>query len=313
MIRVYPKIAFTIGLATLTFGAINIYTTSSQAATLSNGSLEVTVRPDNGAIDTIIFDNTKFSSSDFFNPGAPVSDFGFQNGTNISTFVRNTTTGFTQQPVDVASTEESVVVTGTYTGGGANVDFTRTYSLVAGLNALLIETDFVNNGSDIALRYFDTFDPDQGIDQGNGFGTFNDILTLDTPAGEATIGQATELDGLTVIFGSLDTNVTVGAGLGLSINNGFELNNFFSSAFDPNGTFADIGTHIGAIEFLLGNGEGTSFQYLHGYGQSVEAAQEEFINAASVDVPEPSSFLGLLTVGVLATSSLIKSQKKLKL
>ena len=307
MTRTYQKFAFTIGLATLTFGSINFYTTLAQAFTLTNGSLDVTIRSDNGAIDGIMFDNQTFHSSDFFNSGIPVSDFGFQNGADTSTFVRNTTTGFTQQLVDVTSTAESVVVTGTYTGGGANLDFTRTYSLVNGVNALRIKTDFVNNGSAIALRYFDTFDPDQGIDQGNGFQTFNDILNLNTPAGNAIVGQATELDGLTVVLGSLDANAIISAGPDLSINTGSELNSLFSNPFDPNGTFADLGTHIGGIEFLLGDGATGSFEYLHGYGKSVEEAQQAFIKATSV--PEPSSCLGLLVVGALGTRSLIKRKK----
>ena len=91
--------------------------------------LNVDIREDNGAIDTVLF-----SGSDYFNPGSPVSDFGFQNNTDTSSFVRNDTSGFTQQPVTVSEDDGSVVVTGTYTGGGANVDFERTYTQIDGLN-----------------------------------------------------------------------------------------------------------------------------------------------------------------------------------
>ncbi|MEQ8958722.1 MAG: hypothetical protein RLP02_12490, partial [Coleofasciculus sp. C2-GNP5-27] len=199
--------------------------------------------------------------------------------------------------VTVAKAGESVVVTGTYTGGSATVEFRRTYSLIDELNALLVKTDLVNNGSADELRYFDTFDPDQGIDQCHGFDTFNDIFTLDTAAGIATVGQATELGGLTVILGSLDTKATVGADLGLSIQNGFELNNFLNTPSDPNGTFADVGIHIGSSNVLLAAGETASFEYIQGYGKSVADAQAEFKSAAAATVPEPSPLLGLLAVG----------------
>jgi hypothetical protein len=316
MTSIYQKFAVASVAAALSIAIIEVNAKSVQAAIITNGSLEVTIRDDNGAIDAIIFDQNTIFRSDFFNPGAPVSDFGFQNGTDESTFVRNTTTGLNQQPVNVVLEDESVIVTGTYMGGGANVNFTRTYSLVSELNALLVRTDFVNNGSEIALRYFDTFDPDQGIDRGNGFGTFNDVFTLDTAVGSARVGQATELGGLTVVFGSLEPNATVGAGLGLEIDNGFELNNFFDASFDPNGAFEDIGIHIGAIELLLGSGGNGSFQYLHGYGESPAEAQEQFISAASVtsvNVPEPSSLLGLLVAGAFGSCSFVKREQKQKI
>jgi Ca2+-binding RTX toxin-like protein len=242
-------------------------------AILDNGSLTVDIREDNGAIDTILF-----SSSDFFNSGTPVSDFGFQNGTDVSTFVRNDTSGFTQQPVSVTSSDNSVVVTGTYTGGDANVSFTRTYSWIEGLNALRIDTDFVNNGSDVVLRYFDTFDPDQGVNQGSSFDTFNDVLTLDTGAGVAEVGQATASNGLTFVLGSLDPDVTVASGNPFSISDGFTLNNFFDFPFDGNGTFVDSGTHIG-IQLDLDAGETESFEYFQAYGATASEAQEQFLLA----------------------------------
>ena len=245
---------------------------STETPALDNGLLTIDIREDNGAIDTALF-----GGSDFFNPGSPISDFGFQNGTDTSTFVLNTTTGFTQQPVTVNSNGD-VVVTGTYTGGGSNVDFTRTYSLDEGLNVLNIETEFVNNGSDLTLSYFDTFDPDQGIDQGNGFSTFNDVFTIDTGGGSAKVGQASELDDLTFLLGSLNPDVTIASGSPFSISSGFTLNEFFDSPFDGNGELADQGTHIG-IRLDLDAGETESFEYSQAYGESQEEAQEQFLQS----------------------------------
>ena len=249
---------------------------------LTNGSLLADIREDNGAIDTIFF-----GGSDFFNPGGPVSNFGFQNGADTFTFVANDTSGFGPQPVTVERIGDAVVVTGTYTGGGANVDFTRTYSLVDDFNVVSIETEFVNNGSDLTLSYFDTFDPDQGVDQGNSFETFNDVLTLDTGFGEATVGQATELDGLTFIAGSLNSDITVASGSPFGIFDGFTLNDFFASPFDGDGALDDQGTHIG-IQLDLDAGETDSFEYFQAYGVSIEDAQEQFIQA----VAPPTEIIG---------------------
>lgn len=290
---------------------LSLGTASAQAITLSNGSLEVTIREDNGAIDTVLFDNNSLLPSDFFNPGNPVSNFGFQNGTNTSTFVRNTTTDFAQQAVSVSSSGDSVFVTGTYTGGGANVDFTRTYSLVPDLNVLSISTEFINNGSEVALRYFDTLDPDQGVAQGNRTGTFNDVLSLSTDAGLGKVGQATETDGLTVVLGSVDPDVTVASGNPFQILDGNGLNNFFNAPFDGNGAFADEGTHIG-LELLLAAGESGSFQYHQAYGPSIAQAQKEFILANSIDVPEPASVLGLLAVSAIGAGSALKRKEAIK-
>lgn len=280
--------------------------TPSPAATLTNGSLSVEIREDNGAIDRILF-----GGSDFYNPGNPVSDFGFQNGTDTDTFVRNTTAGLTQQPVSVSSNTNSVAVTGTYTGGNANIEFTRTYSLISGLNVLRIKTDFINRGSDIALRYFDTFDPDQGFDRGNGFETYNDTFDLLTDSGLAKVARATELGGLTVTIGSLNSDAIIGQSLGLTIDSGSRLNSFFNTPVDGSGVLSDIGTHVGAFRISLVAGESRSVTYDHAYGISPEAAREQFIRANEgnpVEVPEPASLAGLLVVGAWGAGCIRKSK-----
>ena len=191
----------------------------------------------------------------------------------------NDTEGFRdEQPVTVERIDDSIVVTGTYTGGGANIDFTRTYSLGEGLIVLSVDTEFVNNGSDINLSYFDTFDPDQGVDRDNSFDTFNDVFSLDTARGTAKVGQASELDDLTFLLGSLDSNVTIASGLPFNIGDGFTLNEFFDSPFDGEGELADQGTHIG-IRLDLNAGETESFEYFQAYGESQEEAQEQFLQS----------------------------------
>ncbi|BAZ27071.1 hypothetical protein NIES4073_79870 [Kalymmatonema gypsitolerans NIES-4073] len=264
---------------------------SAQAFTISNGSLTVDIRNDNGAINSLLF-----GGSEFYREGTYVSDFGFQAGTGTSTFVLNSAYGGGQS-VSVTNSSGLVGVTGTYTGGGSNINFRRTYSIVPGLNVLRVATDFINNGADTTLSYFDTFDPDQGIDKGRDFETSNDVSTLATGAGTAKVGQASESGGLTVVMGSLDPNVTVGSGDPFQIADGSALNNFFSSPVDGNGTFADQGTHVG-LRTLLAAGSSRTFVYDQAFGETAAAARAQFVSAnGSEPVPEPLTILGSLAAG----------------
>lgn len=265
---------------------------------LTNGSLTVDIRTDNGAIDTVLFGGT-----DYFNPGIPVSDFGLQNGTNTSTFVVNTTDGITMQPVSVSGVN---VVTGTFTGGGANVSFARSYSLVPGLNVLRVATGFTNHGSPLTLSYFDAFDPDQGTNLGLGPPTYNDVFGL---AG-GRVGQARINGGglqHTVIAGSLDPRVTVASGNPFFIRDGNTLNNFFAAPFDGNDTFADEGTHIG-LRTSLGSGQSTSFTYDLAFGLTPADAQFAFTQANAV--PEPSTVIIWSLLGGLSVALAWRRKRK---
>lgn len=202
---------------------------------ITNGSLTVDIRDDNGAIGAAVFDGV-----DYFNHFWVVSDFGFQVGTDTSTFRLNPSDpgvpSAPEQPVSVAGT----TVTGTYDAGGADVEFERVYELVGGLNVLRITTTFVNNGSDLQLSYFDTLEPDQGVDLAAEPATYNDVFGL---AG-GTVAQARIDDGgnqHTLIAGSLDPRVTVAAGNLLRIDDGSLLNGFFDSPFDGEDTYFDRG------------------------------------------------------------------------
>ena len=266
-----------------------------QAGVITNGSLEINIRDDNGAIDSAIFNGI-----DYFEQGFFVSDFGFQNNTNTSTFVFNDTRGVTRQPVSVSGT----TVSGVFTVAGSNLGFVREYSLVPGQNVLRVTSDFTNNGGDITFSYFDTFDPDQGGQLGQGFGTFNDVFSLSG----GTVGQARiDSSGFehTVIAGSVDGRATVASGNPFRISNGAELNSFFESPFDGNDAFADTGTHIG-IRTFLGSGQSTSFTYDLAFGLDPTSAQSAFTQANSVSpVPEPSSLtvfgIGACVAGIGAT------------
>jgi len=226
----------------------------------------------------------QFGGSDYYNPGSSISDWGLQVDTDITTFAINTTLGNVGTPVTVTKVDDTIVVSGSYApGNGVDITLTRTYSLVPGLNVLRVVSEIVNNGVDTVISYFDTYDPDQGGDQGNGPGTFNDVYT--PFQGAATVGQATELGGLSVAMGSLDPLAVVASGYPFAIFDGFYLNDFFDTPFDGNGLFADEGTHVGIRRFLAAGGSFT-FTYDQAYGLSPSLARGEFIAA---NVPEPSS------------------------
>jgi len=258
---------------------------------LTNHSLTVGIRTDNGAINGVTF-----GGSDYYNPGIPVSNWGLQSGTATSSFVLNTTTGGAGQSVTVASVGESVIVTGTYTGGGADVDFTRTYALVPDRDVLRISMVFVNYGADLTLSLFDTLDPDQGVDQGHGNETYNDVFLLSTQLGTARVGRAAESGGLSVVMGSRHPSVAVASGSPFRISTGSLLNGFFSAPHDGDGAFADEGTHVGLRAFLA-SGSSIMFTYDQAYGPTPEKARDEFLAA---NIPAPGAgLLGLIGLAIV--------------
>ena len=265
---------------------LTCWTQYSEAAVLTNGALTVVIRDDNGAIGS-----ATFGGAEFFRKGTFVSDYGFQSGTDVTTYVRNDAYGGIGQPVTVTGT----TVSGTFTRGGANVEFTRQYSLVPGLNVLRVTTEFTNNGSDVTLSYFDTFDPDQGVDLGLGYSTFNDVFDLSG----GTVGQARVFGGVnqhTVLVGSLDARATVAAGYPFVIGSGGDVNSFFASPFDGNDTLADQGIHVG-IRTSLASGQTTLFTYDLAFGLDPASAQAAFSHANASAVPEPSSLVAFSGLG----------------
>lgn len=263
--------------------ALVIFTLANQtkADNLNNGILNITLRDDNGAIDDVVFDGINF-----FQPGTPVSNFGFQNNTSTVTFEINDTNGGT----DIAVNDLGTTFTGTYTGGGTNLDFQRSYSLVPGQNVLQVTTDITNTGLDVTFSYFDTFDPDQGQTITGNLNTFNDVFNLSTGrVGQARIEGPGANDDYTVLVGSYDARATIAAGGPFQINDGPTLNGFFAAPVDGNDVFSDNGIHIGLRDFL-GAGQTTSFTYYLSLGIDPASAQAGF-----TAVPEPSTYalLGL--------------------
>ena len=254
------------------------------AGLLAAGDLTVNIRNDNGAVD-----NLTFQGKEFFKLGHYVSDFGIQNGSDTATFSINDAYGSLGQPISVAGS----TVLGTYTGGGGNVDFQRSYSIVPGLPVLKISTTFVNNGGSMVLSYFDTYDPDQGGSLGGSLETFNDVYNL----AAGTVGQSRVNTGgnqHTVIAGTLDSRATVAAGGPFAIDTGALLNAFFAAPVDGNDALADAGLHVG-LQTNLGAGESTSFTYYLAFGTNPTETQNSFVAA----IPEPATMglMGFLSLG----------------
>jgi hypothetical protein len=262
-------------------------------ATLSNGSLTVEFG-DTGTIRSVIFDGDESYPLVAGTPGG----FGFQQetgdpGDRTATFAKNT---FGQEPVVTdltGSTANSVNAEGAYTTAGANVEFTRVYSLLNG-NVLRVSTTITNLApADINLRMFDSYNP---IPAGPlpGLTNANDISGL---AGGRVV-QVT--DASSVVVGSLDPGVVISAaGFGASINTGIELSDHFAIPEDPDGALANDGYMIG-VQRLLTPGSSYTFVYDHAFGNSAAAAQAAFAVAnGPAAIPEPSTWLTLAT-GIVA-------------
>jgi len=248
---------------------------------LSNEQLSIDIREDNGTIDTALL-----NGKDFFNAGTPVSDWGMQNGTDTTSFVFNDTTGVTQQPVTVASTATTVTVTGTYTAGGSNVAFSRVYRIFEGVNALTVVTALTNNAtSTINLRYFDSFDPDQGAPLGLGSETVNDVLVQSG----IPVARSTATNDLTFTIGSIFGESSIlASGNPFRINSGAVLNGVVTAPFDGNEAKADNGQHLVYVRSIA-PGQTVVTHGVLAFGDTNVEAITDFVIAASSTGPGVST------------------------
>lgn len=303
-----PRLSFAVACSLLTL-PLSI-SESAQAGTLSGGPLNVVIRGDNGAINNASF------NQEFYRLGIFVSDYGFQLGEDPSTFGIATTEGSTSSVITNLSTtsgSDLETVNGKYSGGEANIDFTKEYSLIddAVLKTKVTLTNAGNTTAN-ALRYFFTADPDQGDDR--VYDTIND--TFELVGGEvAQANSSTENSKGSVVIGSGPSPSIVGFGSGgfrYGIDNGFALNQFFQFStefsqfriYDPEGGTADVGFAI-VFERNLLAGESTMFNYYQAFGDTPENARAAFVAAVDspvspTPVPTPALFPGLIGMGIAA-------------
>ncbi len=216
-----------------------IFGFSVHAEVITNGHLTVTVRNDNGAIESYIMDGVNY-----FGQGTYISDWGIQIGNDTSTFRINTTYGNSGIPVTVTRVSANQVdVSGIITLAGKNISFVRSIKISQTRNVMLFSYSLTNNDTidPVEISVFETFDPDQGLISGGSYGTYNDVV--DT--GELRVAQAVDESGLTFMIGTTDSRMTLAAGSPFAIDNGNILNTFFTAPYDGEGTYDDEGIHIG--------------------------------------------------------------------
>jgi hypothetical protein len=238
---------YLLNIARMTFLFSCFISPFSYALEISNGSLVVNVREDNGAVDSYILNGI-----DFFELGSHISDWGMQVDTDTSSFEINTTYGSDGIPVVVTQiSSNSVEVKGLYTSGGANVEVVRTLSVLSNFDALVFSYRLTNLDAfdPITVNIFETFDPDQGQTTGHGFGTYNDVFIQDG----FKVGQAVDETGLAFMIASNDPRVIMASGNPFNIGNGSALNNVIANPYDGEGGFADLGTHMVLVATLEAN------------------------------------------------------------
>ncbi len=254
---------------------------AADANDITNGAL--TVRIEGSRIKF-----AKLGDQEFFNKGTtPISDFGFQIGSDIGTFVIVNNDHGAQGTVGIADASQSsdgsvVTVSGRYIRS-VDVGYVRTYSIVPGTNVLRVSTTYTNNidAAINSLVVFDTFNPEQGATSD----TANKLLPLQTGSGTAKVAQAAANEGpagLTVVAGTLDQEAHVGFHESLiGIRDGNDLNHIldhFSSPFDPDNGYANIG--FSTVRIIPFDGaESHSFTVDLAFGDTPEEAREQFQNA----------------------------------
>jgi hypothetical protein len=244
--------------------------TASYGVTITNGSLSVDIREDNGAIGSLIF-----RGQDFYDGSrSSGSNWILQVGDDTSTFsANNINTG--TNPIGVTAVTPmsgAVTVLGNYTaGGGVNIGIERVYSLV-GANRLRTTTTLMNLGGEATISLVDTFDP-----------TPSSFVFIPTPPTRNDLdnGVARVVDedsSHAIEYSGLRSAFVPNSDFG--IFNGTQLNAFFTDPpFDPDNQVASLDVFIGVRELIPAD---TSLTF---------SFDQTLLVGEPVPVPEPSTIL----------------------
>jgi hypothetical protein len=107
-----------------------------------------------------------------------------------------------------------------------------------------------------------------------GPGHVHDVYTLDG----ATVARATDRGGWTIVMGTREAGVTLGAGSPFFIDRGTTLNTFFNAPYDGTGSFADSGFHLGR-RLALPHGVPMTLVFDQAFGTSLTEAETAFLLA----------------------------------
>jgi hypothetical protein len=275
------------GVTTKTY---TVTVTATGPTIISDGGMAVTIGPNAGAIY-----GATYNGYEFFRIGTYVSDWGLQVGTDTTTFAVNTANDVAGIPVTV----NGPTVTGTYTAGGVNIAVSRTYQAVTGAQSLKITNTFINNGTaSVTLRYFDTFDPDQGYGINGTYTTNNGVYTVNGhSAAQASVTSLTPQ--LTCLVSAFAGTVVNSAGSPyFSIESGSALNSVYTSPANDNGVSGDYGLHSIAQQTILPGGTWT-FPVILSFGSTIAAAQANFTAAFAA----PPTVTTLAATGVSANGA----------
>ncbi|MFN3677048.1 MAG: Ig-like domain-containing protein [Sphingomonas pseudosanguinis] len=181
-------------------------------------------------------------SGDFTLPGSPVDTIGF--GFNGRSFIQDQRSGrndIATTTVDTTvGTTLSTTTTGTASYNGGTMAVKQVIELDANATYYKTTITVTNTGSSTLsdVRFLRSFDPDQDVDKGGSFATYNDVLSNPTAGNALAISRATgPMSGVSVNLVSFDAAAR-------SSNYGFAnydvyAGSAYASPVDRNGTMAD--------------------------------------------------------------------------
>lgn len=288
------------------FCAVALSSTSFiSSAGLISPNIDLEIRSDNGAIDLF----SAFGGVDYFNLGAPVSDYGFAvlnaDGT-VSNFSNADTSGglFGHSVDSVVESDNTTTVTGAFGDFGS---FVRTYSQIGSLDVFAVDTTFTStfDGAFTLLQY-ETFDPDQGAGISRGFNTFNDVVEVDgltnNDGSPLLAATSTDIEGENPFFLASTSAFSTEAGGVFEIGSDFGLLDVLNTPVDGDGSSVDLGAHV-VIQQSLEFGETFSFTTFFGattgdLDDGLALLADGVEEATSVSEPSILALLGLGLAGI---------------
>lgn len=288
-------------------GAVLLVSIYANASVLTTDNITVNFDDNSGAISTF----TAFGT-DYFNPGANVSDYGFAIEGDSSSFSLAATTGgssFLNLLSFSDATEEDNSYTANGTFGTFGI-FTREFNVVDDLDVLSITTTFTNTSdADFNLLQFETFDPDQGSEVGLGTNTINDVVDVEGIPG-LVAATSVNTNGLNPFFVTSPFATATEAGGLFRINSNAGLLDVLNTPVDANGAIRDLGSHV-VINSFIAASETVSFTTFIGTTSGDLASALGVLTDAVTpsNVPEPSTTIlfGLTLAGFVLRKKIYKA------